>query len=75
MEQTYMAVVAIVEKDFMKGCMEMGVASEAEDWYPEDGYEHDPLDVATLDDRWTQFYVDRFNAQMERELEKGRAVE
>jgi hypothetical protein len=49
--------------------MEMGVASEAEDWYPEDGYEHDPLDVATLDDRWTQFYVDRFNAQMERELE------
>jgi hypothetical protein len=74
MEQVYMAAVATVQKDFMRG-WEMGVASEAEDWYPEDGYEHDPLDVATLDDRWTQFYVDRFNAQMERELAKGRAIE
>lgn len=47
----------------------MGTAFDAEDWYPEDGYETDPLDVSTLDDRWTQFYVDRFNAQMEREFE------
>lgn len=49
----------------------MGTVFDAEDWYPEDGYEHDPLDMEALDERWTQFYTERMIRQAERLIEKG----
>lgn len=46
----------------------MGTVFDAEDWQPEDGYEHDPLTIEELDDRWIQFYLDRTMRQIEKAL-------
>lgn len=45
-------------------------AFDPEDWRPEDASHvgTDPLDLESLDERWTTFYTERMIAQAERRL-------
>jgi hypothetical protein len=67
--QASTAVMDVAQMDLEK--YKVPTAFDAEDWYPEDGYEHDPLDMESLDERWTQFYADRFNQMAAKVIEEG----
>lgn len=56
--------------------MPVAPAFDPEDWFPEEGYVGtDPLNMEGLDERWTQFYIDRMVAQAERKLKEEAEIE